>query len=151
MKDASLKILLSLCRRARLDSVGRLKTILDRADPQDVSLRRHLLELSARQEERLRELERVDSKVSNPAAWRPDDTKTRRLLKRFFPSVSQGLGAGTMDREAAMHFVERLEEENARFYHALASRAPDDDSRGYFMREAEVEESQLKHNREVLL
>jgi hypothetical protein len=151
MKDASLKILLSLCRSARLDSVGRLKTILDRADPRDISLRRHLLELATRQEERLQELERLDSKVSLPLAWRPDDSKTSRLLKRFFPSVSQGLGSGPMNREAAMHFVERLEEENARFYHALASRAPDDDSRGFFTREAQVEESQLKHNRQVLL
>jgi hypothetical protein len=151
MKDAPLKILLSLCRCARLDSVGRLKTILDRSDPQDMSLRRHLLELSLRQEERLRELERLDAKVSLPLSWRPDETKTRRLLKRFFPSVSQGLGSGPMNREAAMHYVERLEEENARFYHALASRAPDDDSRGFFIREAQVEESQLKHNRQVLL
>ncbi len=151
MKDAPLKILLSLCRTARLDSVGRLKTILDRADPRDIPLRRHLLVLTLRQEERIQELERLDSKVSLPHAWRPDETKPRRLLKRFFPSVSQGLGSGPMNREAAMHYVERLEEENARFYHALASRAPDDDSRGFFIREAQVEESQLKHNRQVLL
>lgn len=151
MKDAPLKILLSLCRSARLDSVGRLKSILDRADSQDLSLRRHLLMLTLRQEEQLQELERLDSKVGVPLAWRPDETKTRRLLKRFFPSVTQGLGSGPMNREAAMHFVERLEEENARFYHALASRAPDDDSRGFFIREAQVEESQLKHTREVLL
>jgi rubrerythrin len=50
-----------------------------------------------------------------------------------------------------MHYVERMEEENLRFYHALASRAPDDDSRGYFTREAQVEASQLKQTREVLL
>jgi rubrerythrin len=72
-------------------------------------------------------------------------------LKRFFPSISQGLGAGNLNREAAMHFVERLEEESTRFYHVLATRAPDDDSRGFFTKEAEGEESQLKHNREVLL
>src|SRR5450631_1871701 len=106
MKDAPLRILLSLCRSARLDSVGRLKTNLDRADPQDLSLRRHLLVLTLRQEERLQELERLDSKVGVPLAWRPDESKTRRLLKRFFPSVTQGLGSGPMNREAAMHFVE---------------------------------------------
>ena len=89
------KILFSLCRSARLDSVGRLKTILDRSDPRDVSLRRHLMELSTQQEVRLQELERLESKVTSPLAWRPDESKTRRLLKRFFPSVSQGLATGS--------------------------------------------------------
>ena len=151
MKDMSLKMLLSLCRRARSDSVGRLRAILDRTDPHDVPLRRYLLELSAQQEERLKETERFDSRVGGPVYWRPDEAKTKRLLKRFFPSVSQGLGAGHVNRETAMHFVERLEEEVTRFYHVLATRAPDDDSRGFLTKEAEGEESRLKHNREVLL
>jgi hypothetical protein len=151
MKELSLKILLSLCRRARLDGVGRLRSILDRTDPHDVSLRRYLVGLFRLQEERLQETERFDSRVDAPVAWRPDEAKARRLLKRFFPSVSKGLGSGPVDREVAMHFVERLEEENARFYHLLAARAPDVDSRGFFRQEAEGEESRLKHNREVLL
>lgn len=151
MKHMSLKVLLFLCRRARSDGAGRLRSILDRADPYDDALRRYLLELSAHHEERLREMEECDSKVGGPAGWSPDETKAKRLLKRFFPSISQGLGAGPVNREAAMHFIERLETENARFYHLLAARAPDDDSRGFFRKAAEGEESRLRHNREVLL
>jgi len=151
MKDMSLKVLLSLCRRARSYGAGRLRMILDRADPHDEALRRYLLELSAHQEGRRRDMEEFDSKVGGPVGWSPDEKKAKRLLKRFFPSVSQGLGAGHVNREAAMHFVERLEAENSRFYQLLAARAPDDDSRGFFTKEAASEESRLKHNREVLL
>jgi hypothetical protein len=151
MKDLSLKMLVSLCRRARTDGVRRLRIILDQADPQDVPLRRYLLNLSAQQEERLKEIERFDSQGADPVGWSPDEARTKRLLKRFFPSVSQGLGAGHVNREAAMHFVDRLEEELTRFYHTVATRAPDDDSRGFFTSEMETERSRLKSHREVLL
>ena len=151
MKNLSLGILLSLCRRARTDGVRRLRTILDQADPQDIPLRRYLLGLSAQLGERLKEMDRFGSKGEGPVGWNPDEAKTRRLLKRFFPSVSQSLGAGHVNREAAMHFVERLEEELARFYHTVAARAPDEDSKGFFTNEGESEKSRLKSHREVLL
>jgi hypothetical protein len=151
MKDLSLKILLALSRRARSDGVERLRSILDRTDPKDLSLRRYLLELSADQEGRLREMERYDLRVEGPVSWRPDEAKTKRLLRRFFPSVSQRLGDSPVNREAAMHFVERLEVEITRFYQAIASRAPDDDSRIFFSKEVESATSRLKVHREVLL
>lgn len=131
--------------------MDRLRTILDRSDPKDLSLRRYLLELSAEQEARLKDMERYDSKVDGPVSWRPDEAKTQRLLRRFFPSVSQRLGHSPVNREAAMHFVERLEVEITRFYQAIASRAPDDDSRIFFTKEVECATSRLKVHRKVLL
>lgn len=143
MKNLSLGILLSLSRRARTDGVRRLRTILAQADPEDIPLKRYLLGLSAQQEDRLKEFERFNSKDDSPVGWSLDEAKTKRLLKRFFPSVSQGLGAGHVNREAAMHFVERLEEELARFFHTVAARAPDDDSRDFFTNEVKSEKSRL--------
>jgi hypothetical protein len=151
MKDPSIKILSALCRQAQEGCARRLEAILERADRSDTALRRYLAEVVEEQRECLLRVVRFDVEAAAPVRWAPDDKKTQDLVRRFFPSLFQKLGEGSLDRDAALYFVECVEEENTRFLLDLATRAPDEESRTFFVELARGRESRQRKCREVLL
>jgi hypothetical protein len=151
VKDPSVKILSTLCRQAEEGCTKRLEAILSRADPGDRALGRYLAEIVEAERDCLRRVERFDLEAPQPVPWNPDEKRTQDLVRRFFPSISQKLGEGPLLRDAALYFVECLEEENARFLLELSTRAPDEPSRTFFAELARSWESRQRNCREVLL
>ena len=151
MKDPSVKIMSALCRQAEEGCARRLESLLQRADPGDPALRRYLAEVLEEQKDCLLGVVRFDMEAAPPIAWAPERKKTEELIHRFFPSVLQKLGEGPLLRDAALYFVECLEDENARFLLELATRAPDEPSRTFFAELGRGWESRQRKCREVLL
>ncbi len=151
LEDLSLFEILNLCRRAGGACLQRLRDISANVDPFDRPLRTFLERL---QEDALRNVERT---AEFAARMGPTDEPARgeplyqQHLNRHFQSFGTGFGEGWLDRDAAMHFAECVEEESSRFYWKLSHLAPDDESARFFATAAEGDASRLARLRAVLL
>ncbi len=149
--DLSLKERLALCERAEAACVERFREIAGRSDPSDKPLLGLIRDLVAEEEGHLADIRRFSEKVPAPPGWRLDEELLARLIRLRFPSFGRVFGEGFLSRDVALYFAECLEMESSRFYRALADGAPDGESRDFFRRVAEGEESHLKCLQTTLL
>lgn len=140
---------LSLCRRAATAAVRRLRLLAQGVNPKDGPLRRLLESLLGEEERHLAEIGRFEGKTG--VAPIPEGQDLDSVLAWFFPSLSKAPGEGYIDRETGSYFAERLEEEAAQFYRALAEQAPDEESRAFFHHWEADQEAHRRFVQTVLL
>ena len=151
LSDLSLKERLAVCERAEGACAERLREIAGQADPGDKPLQGFLQSIVAEEENHLSDIRKFSEKVPAPGAWQLDDVLLDYLLRLHFPSFRQGFGEGLLSRDNALYFAECVEKESSRFYRDLSEEAPDPESREFFRKAAEDEESHLKCIQTTLL
>ena len=151
LESLSLKHRVALCRRAATAAARRLRTLAGRVQPGDEPLRRFFENLARNEENRLAEMGTFDARIDSPLKEGVQEEDLDQLVGRFIPSLSISSGEGFLDRESGTYLAECLQEESARLYSTLASQAPDEESRTFFLQSKEAEESSVKFVRQVLL
>lgn len=93
----------------------------------EMRLSRSLCALAAGEEEHARSLAKLDREVACPLTWRLDETAIAQMLgEELFPVLfAAGPGGGPLEAAFVRTLVRAIEGESARFYRAVAGRAPD--------------------------
>jgi hypothetical protein len=142
---------LRLCRRVIRDCGRWLRRILQESEPADKPLREFLSNLALGLERSVDFIDEVELEEAPGPERGMGDKAFDPLLKRFFPSMGQGLGEGFLGRETGMHLAECLEEELRHFYQSLAEVTDDPKARGFFLQAGKEEESHLDIVRHTIL
>jgi hypothetical protein len=151
ISELSLKERHDLSLAAIMACIERLEKLVRWADPRDEALQGLLGALVDNAELRIRELELAQPLFTSNGPLRLRHGDVDRLVHAYFPSLSRPLGEGYLDRERGIYLAECLEEEAAYFFRMMATLAPDEGSKNFFLHSERCEESFLEHVRHVLL
>ena len=137
ISELSEKELILLCRGALGLCQGRLKYILENADPSDGPLCALLEGIVAEEAETVGDFRELDWRMPFIPDQTFDFAKGDSVLKKHFASALSMFGEGALNRDQALYFVEILEKERSEFFRVIADANAADGSARVFSREHE--------------
>jgi len=142
---------LRLCYVVELACARWLWLLIQRGGVKDPSLWRFLENQAAQRTCRAWQFRKREDTLGVPVGPLLGEPDLTTRLNSALPSISARLGERPVDREIALHFVECLEEECARFYREMASAASTEELRHCFLAVLNREDSELRQVRTMLL
>ena len=150
LRELPLKRALLLCRGAFALCQRRLENIVTLADPHDQPLRRLIQERIAEEIDVATAYRALDWNIPG-SQQKIEMSELDAVLGRWFPSASGKFGEEALNRDIALYFAERVEEERARFLMELAQAVSEELLALEFFNEHERGLRRITHLRTVIL